>query len=613
MNDVADLIALGNELEDGGQTHEALDCYLRAIEIDPLHAPSWINAGIAQSSLNQRKSAQQSFRTAIQITDHPAAHLNLANLLIDDSDYLQAEEHYLRALSLRPDWKEARFGLLCVAHGRKDASLLQGLRQFLDDHPDDVQATLMLAEATTATDVRRGMEILSSLPENIAAVHAQRAKSLTYCFDHAAARRELRKALQLDRSNAGYLMSYAFGSMSDPMADPYALPSEIQACLAPVHRSPQSEPHRPNNPYRIGYLSGDYRAHPVANFLFPVVKHHNRGRFHVVCLANVRDPDLITASFREHTDEWFDLHDLDDDTAAEALRALNLDAVIDFSGWTERHRIGLLQRRIAPIQATAFAVYLTTGVPEVDFRICDSSSDPPGMTETMHSEQLFRIEGPQACYHEFRRIPCSHQQPLDSNGYFKFGYFNQASKISLSMLDAWSQILVKAPDSRLVVIGVDHQSSRQLLSEHLFSNGVRPEQLEVFGRLGVNEYAQALTNVDLALDSFPWNGGTTTIETLLAGVPVLTLSGQRPSSRSSRVFLDPLGLSDWAHVTVDSWVQTAINTARNPTLQMQLRRLRAELPEMVRSSVLMDPTNYIKRWENALLNIIGANRKTHAT
>lgn len=604
LAEATSLIALGQDLEDEGRLHDALRSYLRAVELAPAHSPGWINAGIAQAALGHLTDAHGSFAAAIALDDHPAAHLNLANLLLDQQDYGAAERHYAAALDRRPGWREARFGLLCVRFEAKQADARASVEAFLLDYPDDLPARLMLADLllpTEGADVV--LRMLEALRSDSADVRIKRAKCQSLLFEHHQAHTEVHQALRLEPSTS-HLMAFAFGSMADPEADYLRLPLEIAGALASM---PAPAPRTVKQPrrhgrIRIGYLSGDFRAHPVANFLYPVLKSHDRSRFEVYALSNTATPDLITDQLRNVCDHWLDLAKLDDDQAATLVADAELDAVIDFSGWTERHRIDLLRRRLAPVQATAFAVYLTTGIPEVDFRICDDYSDPVGMTEAAHSERLLRMGGPQACYHEFRAIPHQTQQPFESRGYFTYGFFNQATKISLPMLEAWSKILHRCPDSRLHVVGVDNPGSRRRLLEYLLTSGIQQSRVEVEGRLPASQYAQRLGAVDLALDGFPWNGGTTTIETLLAGVPVLSLSGQRPSARCSRVFLDPIGLASWAHEDLGSWIEAAVRVATSE--RSTLRPLRLELPERVRSSSLMDPQDYIVRWESALTRML---------
>lgn len=601
---IADLIAQGYALEDQGRFEEALSCYRQAIGQDPGRSLSHINAGIAASALGRPEEARQHFESAIELDGHPAAHLNLANLLLDQADFDGAEQHYQAALDQRPNWREARFGLLCVAFEAHRATARAPIEAFLHDHPDDLPARLMLADLLIDSDgADVALQSLAGLPDGDPALHLKRAKCLSLLFEHSAARREIRVALEIEPT-PDHLMAYAFGSMSDPEAEFRRLPAEIGAALAqmPVPRATPIREPTTGRRLRIGYLSGDYRAHPVANFLYPVLKYHDRRRFEIFGLSNTASPDSVTGQLRALCDQWLDLSALNDDQAAARIREARLDAVIDFSGWTERHRIGVLRRRVAPIQATAFAVYLTTGVPEVDYRICDAASDPVGLTESAHSEKLLRMDGPQACYHELRPIPHPTAQPFDTNGYFSYGYFNQASKISLPMLDAWAALLRRAPDSRLHLVGVDNPGSRRRILQHLGGHGIAADRLRIEGRLGASVYAQRLGSVDLALDGFPWNGGTTTIETLLAGVPVLTLSGPRPSARSSRVFLDPVGLGHWAHDDVAAWIDAAVAAA--DTGLPQLRALRRELPSRVRGSALMNPQDYLPRWEAALIRML---------
>lgn len=437
-----------------------------------------------------------------------------------------------------------------------------------------------------------------------AALLRLRAAAAASLFDHATARSDLQRALSLDASDPQSLCALAFACMTHPgEAGPVALlPSIRQALPTPAAATPAL---RAGPPYRIGYLSGDYRAHPAANFLLPLFLGHRREHFVPIALANVGKRDAITGQFEAIAPEWVDLSLMNDSAAATRLREASLDVIVDFSGWTEGNRLPLLARRVAAVQITAIGVYLSTGVPSIDFRIVDSVSDPPGLTETHHSEQLLRTAGPQACYHELRPIPSSQIQPARRNGYFTFGFFNNSAKITRDMVAQWIAILDRVPTARLKILGVREEASRRWLRARFLDAGLG-ERATILGRLDVTEYDRTLTTVDLALDSHPYNGGTTTIETLLAGVPVLTHSGRWSFSRSARVFLDPLGLADWAVNSAEAFVERAVQVASGPV--EALESLRAELPRRVRASALMDRTGYIERWETVLLEAIERRR-----
>jgi protein O-GlcNAc transferase len=594
------LIKRGNVLEATGDTVGALALYDEAAQLAPDQGRPQLNRGNALTALSRFAEAEAALQQAYALGATAAARLNLGNLYLLARRLEEAASAYAEALKLRPGWEAASFGELCVLYASGNPKLLQAIESFLADYPGHAAARQMRLNIFSAAPPE---QILAAIdPDHCIDPELLRLRYAagTRLFDHTNAMVDLRRAVQLDPSDPESLCALAFAIMIHPGTEgPIELLPLIRQTLSTIERAAPAL--RSMAPYRIGYLSGDYTAHPAASFLLPIFLGHRRDRFVPVALANVARPDAMTARFQTAGAEWIDLSAMNDQAAEARLREAGLDVIVDFSGWTMANRLPLLARRIAPVQITTIGIYQTTGVPEIDFRICDAASDPPGLTETQHSETLLRTNGPHVCYHEFRAIPSSSIQPARLHGHFTFGYFNAMEKITSDMINQWIAILQRAPTTRLKILGVRIEVSRRCLIARFTEAGVN-ERVTVLDRLKTHEYAAMLTTVDLALDSHPYNGGTTTIETLLAGVPVLTHSGPWSFSRSARVFLEPLGLSDWAVDSAEAFVERAVQVATGP-IEL-LETLRAELPQRVRASPLMDQTGYIERWEAVLLQAI---------
>lgn len=603
FDSAASLILRGHEMEDAGDAAAALALYDEAAHRDPGSVSAQLNRGNALLLLNRHRDAIAAYRQAVTLGDSPGAWLNIGNLCLDINDLVTAKHAYLNALRLRQNWMDPRFGLLCVAKQSKDASLVEQLKEFLDSYPGHPDASLMLAEALVEEDPILATSMINALPQQDARSDNVLALAALAQFDSHRGLAYLERALAQAPGNAAHLTFLSFTRMIAPTATANEPVTVIRNHLPKFPDPPLRL--RTQGPYRVGYISYDYRAHPAAHFLMPLLLGHRRDRFSVIAINNLPQPDILTPHLLAAADEVIDIALLNDEQACALLREAALDVVIDFSGWTIGNRLPLLARRIAPVQMTAIGVYMTTGVPAVDFRICDASSDPPGLTEAQNSEQLLRTEGPNCCYHELRPIPASSVQPARQNGYFTFGFFNNSVKITRTMIGQWVQILRHVPSARMKILGVRQASSKQWLREYLDDAGVG-SRVEILSRVNVTEYCNTLTTVDLALDSHPYNGGTTTIECLLAGVPVLTHSGSWSFSRSARVFLDPVGLSDWSVNSADAFVNRAVQVAMSPLEPLEM--LRAELPKRVRASALMDQVGYIARWEAVLHEAIEIRR-----
>lgn len=599
------LIARAQSLEDAGDALAALHGYDEALRLEPRNPIAYLNRGNALMALGRLREAEAALREAALLGAGASAHLNLGNLYLQVGQFEPAARSYGKALELRPGWEAAAFGQLCVLHATGSVRLLAAIEDFLARHPAHPEVLRMRLDVWSTSQPERVMEAIDRTSCLDAALLRLRAAAAEALFDHGSAMADRQRALDLDAGDPQSLCALAFATMTHPDVDgPAALLPQIRRAL-PAGIATAAPPLRSAPPYRVGYLSGDYRAHPAANFLMPYFLAHRRDRFQPIAIANLDQPDAITARIRTMAPEWLDLGLVNDQAAEAMLRAARLDVLVDFSGWTGGNRLPVIARRIAPVQITAIGVYLTTGIPAMDFRICDVASDPLGLTEHQHSETLLRTDGPQCCYCEIRPIPAPPVQPAHQNGYFTFGFFNNAAKITRPMVDQWIEILRRVPDARLKILGVRHEASRRWLMGRLQEAGVS-SRVSVGERVEAAEYDRNLGTVDLALDSYPYNGGTTTIECLLAGVPVLTHSGPWSFSRSARVFLDPLDLSEWAVGDAEAFVERAVSVATGPL--DELERLRAELPGRVRHSALMDPYSYIERWEAALHRAIELRR-----
>ncbi len=217
----------------------------------------------------------------------------------------------------------------------------------------------------------------------------------------------------------------------------------------------------------------------------------------------------------------------------DLIHALGIDILIDLSGHTQNHRLQVFARKPAPVQATWLGYLATTGLTTMDYRICDIYTDPPGLTERFHTEQLARLPDCQWCYAPYVDLPPIDELPLLRNGYLTLGSFNNSSKLNDRVLELWADALKTIPESHIRIVDVPPGRAQERVVSILKRSGVAPERIEFAPRLPYRDYLQSITAVDVALDPFPYNGGTTSIDTLIMGVPLVTLAG-RPLHRPGR-------------------------------------------------------------------------------
>jgi predicted O-linked N-acetylglucosamine transferase (SPINDLY family) len=350
---------------------------------------------------------------------------------------------------------------------------------------------------------------------------------------------------------------------------------------------------------RIGLVSPDFKEHPVIRFLMPFLEHHDRERIELFAYAQVAAPDEWTEQARKQVAHWRSLVNVPDAEAADLIRGDEIDILVDLAGHTKDNRLLVFARKPAPVQVTYLGYPGTTGLSAMDYRITDALADPPGMTEEHHSEQLIRLPG---CAWNYcpDTDPLLGQDPAALRGCVTFGTFNNLSKINDRMLEVWARILEAVPGSRLLLksVGFLSMKAQKRVRDVLLSKAdISEERLDIRGPEDSHESHLALyREMDIALDTFPYHGTTTTCEALWMGVPVVTLAGQTHVSRVGVSLLTNVGLSELVAESEDEYVRIAVELAGNAE---RLSSYRANLRDQMRGSQLLDAPSFAREIEAA--------------
>ena len=331
---------------------------------------------------------------------------------------------------------------------------------------------------------------------------------------------------------------------------------------------------------RIGYLSRDFSYHVVALFLQPVLENRSRAAVEVFCYSTAERVDEYTRKLAAHADHWRPCAGLSAEQIADAIHADGIDILVDLAGHSGEPQLRVLAQKPAPVQATWLGYLNTTGMTRIDYRISDAHADP---TDARHTEKLARLPHSQWCYRPFIKIAAETTPPCARNGHVTFGSFNQPMKLSHTTRRLWKQILQKVPGSKLVILGVPQGAAEDDLRRDLPEATIVPY-------VSLQDYFGWYNKVDIALDTTPYSGGTTTCDALWMGVPVLTAPGERPGSRSAASILTTVGLTEWI---ADDYVQRAVDLAK-PDL---LANLRATLRARLQASALMDEAGFTRDLE----------------
>lgn len=349
---------------------------------------------------------------------------------------------------------------------------------------------------------------------------------------------------------------------------------------------------------RIGFVSPDFRTHSVSYFLVPLFSNYDSKEFIFYCYSDVRSPDAMTRSLMGLVDSWRNTTQFNDEELARCIRSDEIDILVDLSGHTAGNRLGVFARRASPVQVTWLGYPDTTGLEVMDYRVSDAIADPPGFDE-YYCEQLVRLEGCFVCYSPSTDAPEPLPSPVIENGFVTFGSFNNLSKITDEVIKAWSDILHRVPDARLFIKnpGLADNVVRARYLSAFVQQGINNERIDLKGLSPTTkEHLAEYGNIDIALDTFPYNGTTTTCEALWMGVPVLTFIGNNHAGCVGASLLSAAGMSDWVSVSLAAYVNNAVNLADDRELLVQKRAI---LREKMAGSVLCNGGRFARIFENA--------------
>jgi predicted O-linked N-acetylglucosamine transferase (SPINDLY family) len=343
-------------------------------------------------------------------------------------------------------------------------------------------------------------------------------------------------------------------------------------------------------------VSSDFNVHPVSWFVAPVLERHDRSAHEIYCYSTNSKNDKVTRQIQSLTDVWRDASRMADEEFADEINRDAIDILVDLTGHAGITALGVFAQQPAPVQVSWLGYLNTTGLTRIQYRLCDACTDPPGMTEHLYTETLVRLPHSQWCFRPFLSIEHAREPPHKRNGFITFGSFNHAPKLSQTARRLWSEILTRLPDSRLVVAGTSEGQARDRLIREFLEAGIAGSRLTIVPRASLEDYFPWFDNVDIALDTIPYSGGTTTCDTLWMGVPVVTVPGSRSASRSAASILSAVGLTEWIAATPEDYVRLAVEFARKKEL---ITELRETLRPMMRESPLMDEPQFVRHIEEA--------------
>jgi protein O-GlcNAc transferase len=606
------LAAYGNALQSKSQWPEAAEVSRAVTHRRPEDPVAWFALGNALHMQRRLPDAVAAYDKAISLKpDYVEVHTNLADALAKSGQLDAALAEARRAIELRPDFHLAwnNLGNVYLALQRPEDAI-QAFQKSVATHPDYADGYYNLGNAyrmanrledsaMAFTSATRAKPDYFMAYNNLAIVQKE-MRDLSNAMSNFHFAMHLRPDHPTPHSN--YISTLHYPQNIDPamIFSEHITWNARHARRVARHIQPYSNDRSADRPLRVGYVSADFREHSVGFFLVNLFENHDPNQFEIFCYSDSPKPDHMTELLRAKSKTWRQTAALEPEQLAEKIRADKIDILIDLSGHAGGSRLPTFALKPAPVQITYLGYPDTTGLQTIAYRFTDALADPVGETERFHTEQLLRLPRTFLSYWPNPKSPDVSPLPSQSGAPFTFGSFNALAKITPAMIDLWSKLLRAVPTTRLIIkshSGLTEPSARKRLLDVFASCGISA------GRLQLHPQTQTLTHhlelynsVDLALDTFPYHGTTTTCEALWMGVPVVTLAGARHVSRVGVSLLTNVGLSQFIAQSPDQYIDIATQSARDPAA---LTNLRGSLRETLRKSPLLDGKQFARDVESA--------------
>ncbi len=575
------LINLADALLRRGETDEAVDCLRVAATLDPERPEAWSLLGREMLSRGDPERAVGPLgRAAELLPDDAGALLLHADALQSTGKLDEAIAAYGRVLALDADSPAAWYGL---GHAELDAgrhaAAVRSIGRFLEIEPDDGSARY---------DLGKALHDLGRVPQAMAEL--RRAEALGPRDVSAAARHTM-----------------AVVAPGDPDSDNRAVlalrreaaPAGTSAAPAGASAAPASR--IANKPLRIGYVSSFFDRRNWMKPVWGLINRHDRARFEIHLFSD-NPPARIDAGYRAHADDQIHyIGDASNEAVSRTIADNGIDLLIDLNGYSRADRLPLFAHRPAPVIAGWFNMYATTGMDQFDYLIGDRHVIPPD-EETHYSERILRAPGSYLTFEVAYEVPDVSPPPSGRGGAVTFGSLTSQYKITDQVVACWAGILAQCDGARLLLknAALGNEDNRDDLRRRFAANGIEPDRLILDGPSEHYDFLTAYGRIDVALDTFPYNGGTTTTEAIWQGVPVVTYHGDRWASRTSASILREAGLGEFVASDLDGYVAKCLELAAAPA---RLGELRGGMRDMLRRSSVCATERFARDMEALYLQM----------
>ena len=620
-----------------GELTEAARAYRQALLHRPNHAGAMSNLGTVLQAQGHVEQAIELLSSAIALEPDTASYsVNLAAMFCESRRFTEAESVLRSVLAREENNADAVFNLGHALHGQgKLREAVEQYRKAIAVRPDYADAMVNLGNvykelgdfklAATAYEAAMGVQpnLVSAINNagcllrtlgRLEEAEAVFRTGLSRCADHAALHDNLGNVLK----DAGRLDEaidcFRTAISLDPDAAEthsnlvYALSFQaerpgliLEECLrwndchaAPLFSQirPQTNDRSPGRRLRIGYVSPDFRDHCQSLFTVPLLSHHDHAGFEFFCYSSVERPDSYTQKIAGYADVWRDVRTLDDAALCNLIRADGIDILVDLTMHMANGRPLLFARKPAPIQIAWLAYPGTTGVRTIDYRLSDSRLDPAA-SEKNYTERTVNLTDSFWCYDPLTDHPPVNELPALLRGYVTLGCLNNPCKLTDHTLTLWSDVMRELQSARLVLMAPPG-SYRQILLSRFAARGIEARRIDFVSYRPRADYLSTYHQIDLGLDTFPYNGHTTSLDSFWMGVPVVTRVGETCVGRGGLSQLFQLGLTELASDNDREFVDIAVRLAQDLPRLVDLRR---QLRDRLAQSPLMDGDRFSRNIE----------------
>jgi predicted O-linked N-acetylglucosamine transferase (SPINDLY family) len=573
MATISEALAIAVQHQQAGRLDAAEQIYQRILQVEPDQPDALHFLGVLTAQLGRHQAAAANILRAIAVNPNVAPyHLNLGLVYQELWKLDEAVASYRRALQLQPEFVEVHYNLggALTAQGRI-AEAEACYRRALQLRPGYVEAHNNLGNV---------LRDQGSLDQAIA------------CYRRAL---QLKPDFAMAHSNLLYTLHFSPGYDAQTIYEEHRRWNHQHG--EPLARliQPHANDRTPDRRLRVGYVSPDFCSHAECFFTVPLFSAHDHQSLEVFCYADVARPDDTTARLRSYADVWRNITGRTDEQIAQLVRQDKIDILVDLTMHMARNHLLVFARKPAPVQVCWLAYQGTTGLATVDYRLTDAHVDPPGLHERYYAEESIRLPDSFGCYDPLASEPAVNALPALETGCITFGSINNFCKVNADVFRLWAGVLRSVERSRLLLLAAEG-SYRQDTLRLLEQEGVAPDRVTFVGKRSRAEYLRLCHRIDVGLDTFPYNGQTTSLDCFWMGVPVVTMVGKTAVGRAGLSLLTSLGLPEWIADGPQQFVRIAVELAGDLP---RLGKLRATLRERMQNSPLMDAPRFARNVEAA--------------